>query len=63
MDAEANAFDLHAGDHVTLIDDDWTVVGHDMILVDAEPVPGSTQCIVEADGEARIVSRFGLRRA
>ena len=63
MKGEMEAFDLHAGDHVTLVDDDWTLVGHDMILVDAEPVPGSTQCIIESDGQARFVSRCNLRRA
>ena len=54
-------FGLHAGDHVTLADDDWTSVGRDIVLIDVEPVPGSTQCIVEADGEPRVVSREDLR--
>ena len=62
MDGEMKAFDLHAGDLVTLVDDDWTLVGHDIVLVDAEPVPGSTQCIVESDGQTRFVSRLNLRR-
>ena len=62
MNSEMEAFDLHAGDHVTLIDDDWTLVGHDLVVVDAEPVPGSTQCIVRSDGQTHFVSRAGLRR-
>ena len=62
MDGEVETFDLHAGDRVMLVDDDWTLVGHDLVLVDAEPVPGSTQCIIEAGGQARFVSRFDLRR-
>ena len=64
MDSSSDTFDFHAGDHVTLVDDDWSLVGHDIVLVDAEPVPGSTQCIVRADdGETRVVSRFTLRPA
>ncbi len=59
---ESATFDLHVGDHVRLVDDDWSLVGHDIVLVDAEPVPGSTQCIVRDDGETRFVSRFDLRR-
>ena len=56
------AFDFQAGDHVALIDDDWSTVGHDIVLVEPEPVPGSTQCIVRLDGETRVVSRGNLRR-
>ena len=63
MNGETEAFDLHIGDHVTLIDDDWSLLGHEMVLLDAEPVPGSTQCIIELDGQARFVSRYNLRRA
>ncbi len=62
-DSDLQICDLHAGDHVTLVDDDWTLVGHDIVLVDVEPVPGSTQCIVRSDGETRVVSRVDLRRA
>ena len=54
--------DFHAGDHVALIEDDWSELGHDIVLVEVEPVPGSTQCLVTSDGEARTVSRFSLRR-
>lgn len=54
-------FELNNGDRVGLASDDWSLVGHDLILVDVEPVPGSTQCIVRADGETRTVSRAQLR--
>ena len=54
-------FDFRVGDRVALIADDWTMVGHDIVLVDAEPVPGSTQCLVEDGGEVRVVSRSDLR--
>ena len=62
MTTSADAFDFRAGDRVTLSDDDWTLVGHDIVLVDVEPVPGSTQCIVKDGGDLRVVSRFDLRR-
>ena len=53
---------IEAGDHVQLLDDDWSLVGHDIVVVDVEPVPGSTQCLVQADGQQRTVSRVDLRR-
>ncbi len=53
---------IEVGDHVRLLDDDWSLVGHDIIVVDVEPVPGSTQCLVQADGQQRTVSRIDLRR-
>ncbi len=53
---------IQAGDHVRLVDDDWSFVGRDIVVVDVEPVPGSTQCVIQADGEQRTVSRVGLRR-
>lgn len=56
------AQEFHAGDHVALIEDDWTELGHDIVLVDVEPVPGSTQCLVASDGATRTVSRLSLRR-
>ena len=52
---------FHAGDHVALIDDDWSEIGHDIVLVEVEPVPGSTQCLVTSDGVPRTVSRLRLR--
>ena len=57
-----NASDIEAGDHVSLLTDDWTLVGRDIVVIDVEPVPGSTQCLVRADGEQRTVSRGDLRR-
>lgn len=62
MDVSGEACEFHAGDHVALVDDDWSGVGHDIVLVEPEPVPGSTQCIVQADGKTRTVSRCVLRR-
>ena len=52
---------FHVGDHVALVEDDWSDVGHDIVLIDVEPVPGSTQCLVTSDGKTRTVSRFSLR--
>ena len=52
---------MHAGDYVGLFDDDWSLVGHKLILVDLEPVPGSSQCVIDADGERITVSRSNLR--
>lgn len=54
---------LHEGDHVVLINDDWAGAGCDFVLVEAEPVPGSTQCIIEGDGQTIVVSRNDLRPA
>jgi hypothetical protein len=56
-------FEFHAGDHVTLTDDNWDTAGLDLVVVSAEPVPGSSQCIIEADGERIVVSRNDLRPA
>ncbi len=61
MNNTEEPFDFRVGDRVALMDDDWTMVGHDIVLVDAEPVPGSTQCHVKDGGEVRVVSRFDLR--
>ncbi len=57
-----NIFDINVGDHVRLPDDDWSMIGRDIVVIDIEPVPGSTQCLIRADGEQRTVSRIGLRR-
>lgn len=60
VDDRAN-LEFHDGDYVTLLNDDWATVGCNLVLVAAEPVPGSTQCIVEANGESMVVSRNDLR--
>ena len=52
---------MHAGDRVGLVEDDWSLVGHQFILVDLEPVPGSSQCVVDVCGERITVSRGNLR--
>lgn len=52
---------MHAGDRVGLIDDEWSLVGHELIIVELEPVPGSSQCIVDNGGERITVSRSNLR--
>ena len=49
------------GDKVVLADDDWSLVGSDIIILDVEPVPGSTQCVIRAGDEIRTVSRGELR--
>lgn len=54
-------FGFSAGEHVALADDDWSLIGHDIVLVDVEPVPGSTQCLIRAGDECRTVSRGDLR--
>ena len=53
--------DMSAGDRVRLADDDWDLVGHDLILLDPEPVPGSSQCLVADDGKPITVSLARLR--
>ena len=58
---KAGQFEMHAGDQVGLVDDDWELVGHKLILVDLEPVPGSSQCVIDASGERITVSRAALR--
>lgn len=65
MDSEINLirFGFTPGDRVILVDDDWSVAGHDMTVVDAEPVPGSTQCIIRDGDDVRTVSRWALRPA
>lgn len=62
MDQVGQGFEIHEGDLVGLMDDDWELVGHKLILVDLEPVPGSSQCVIDAGGERITVSRAALRR-
>ena len=56
-----SSYAFHVGDHVALVEDDWSDVGYEIVLVDVEPVPGSTQCVVSSDGKIRTVSRLSLR--
>lgn len=58
---DPSRFEFHDGDHVTLMNDDWATVGCDLVIVAAEPVPGSTQCIVAVNGESVVVSRNDLK--
>jgi hypothetical protein len=60
---EFTTFDLLVGQKVALANDEWSLVGRDIILVDIEPVPGSSQCVINAGGEMRYVSRAALRLA
>lgn len=53
---------ISPGDRVRLVDDDWDVVGHELILLDPEPVPGSSQCLITDNGEPITVSLARLRR-
>jgi hypothetical protein len=61
VDKAGQPIELHRGDRVALTDDDWDLVGHKLIVVDPEPVPGSFQCVIDADGEQLTVSRASLR--
>jgi hypothetical protein len=61
MSDHAPAFDFAVGEKVALTDDDWTLVGREIVVVDVEPVPGSTQCLIRAGDEFRTVSRGELR--
>ena len=63
MDKEIDLskFGFAPGQKVGLADDDWTLVGRDIIVIDVEPVPGSTQCLVRAGDDFRTVSRGELR--
>ena len=54
---------FHAGDHVALLEDDWSMVGLDLVMVDVEPVPGSSQCLIQAGRDTVTVSRASLRHA
>ena len=55
--------EFHAGDHVALLEDDWGMVGLDLVMVDVEPVPGSSQCLIQAGRDTVTVSRANLRHA
>lgn len=59
--SDLGTFDFAVGERVALADDDWSMVGHDAVLVQVEPVPGSTQCVVRVGDEYRTVSRGELR--
>lgn len=60
-DSLDHAHGFHAGDHVALLEDDWSMVGLQLIVVDAEPVPGSSQCLIQAGRDTVTVSRARLR--
>lgn len=61
MDNIDTSHDFSVGDHVALIEDDWCMVGLDLVIVDVEPVPGSSQCLIQAGRETVTVSRASLR--
>ena len=63
MDNSGLVQDFHVGDRVALLEDDWRMVGLDFVLIEVEPVPGSSQCVIEAEGVLATVSRASLRRA
>ncbi len=58
---QAGQVEMHAGDLVGVMDDDWGLIGHKLVLIDPEPVPGSSQCVIDVDGERITVSRASLR--
>lgn len=41
---------IKTGDKVKVIKDDWNYVGVNGIVMNANPVPNSTQCIVNVNG-------------
>lgn len=43
------------------IGDDWMLIGKDAIIINSEPVPGSTQMLVEIDGNRLTVAKHELR--
>ena len=63
MDSEIDfsKFGFRVGERVALADDDWSLVGRDIIVLDPEPVPGSTQCLIRVGEDSRTVSRGELR--
>lgn len=63
MDKEIDLskFGFSNGEKVIIALDDWALVGRDVIVVDVEPIPGSTQCLIRAGDEFRTVSRGQLR--
>ena len=60
MDEASRQAGIHEGDAVRIAEDDWGLVGHRLVLVDLEPVPGSSQCVVDDCGERITVSRASL---
>lgn len=53
---------IEKGRQVILQCDDWALCGKTAILVDLEPVPDSTQCLVFLDGERLTISRSEISR-
>lgn len=43
---------LQPGAHVKILSDDWFIHNKHGIMLDPNPVIGSSQCIVEIEGEA-----------
>lgn len=44
--------DLKPGTHVIVFSDDWTLNEKTGIMLDPEPIIGSSQCLLEIEGEA-----------
>ena len=60
MDNIDTGHDFHAG---ALLEDDWSMVGRELVILEVEPVPGSSQCLIQAGRDTVTVSRASLRRA
>lgn len=65
MDSELDLtkFGFTAGEKVRLVDDEWVLADQEIVMVEVEPVPGSTQCVIRAGDDVRTVSRLELRPA
>ncbi|CAB4161943.1 hypothetical protein UFOVP787_5 [uncultured Caudovirales phage] len=53
---------IKVGDKVKIIKDDWNYVGVTGIVMNANPVENSTQCIVNINGFNMIVSRNEIEK-
>ena len=47
--------ELKPGTHIVIYSDDWTLNEKSGIMLDPEPEIGSSQCLLEIDGEAVIL--------
>lgn len=44
-----------------ILSDEWKLNGKTCRVIDLEPVPGSTQCLVEVEGEIITICRHDLK--
>lgn len=55
-------YELKTGDKVKIIKDDWNYVGVTGIVMNANPVANSSQCIVNVNGFNMTVSRNDIEK-